>query len=114
MGIYGISLVTLFTASAAYHLPTRVMVHSLNCKFDHSAIYVLIAGTYTPPILINFYFLRCISGLIWHCPGRVIKLFVIDVARRCLSGDGLMAVLIVKPMLQSMPSAALWWMWPAV
>ncbi len=47
--VYGLSLVTLFSVSAVYHrrfwsLPTRQLVGRL----DHSAIYLLIAGTYTP------------------------------------------------------------------
>jgi hemolysin III len=48
-GIYGLSLVTLFSVSAVYHrrfwsLPARQLVGRL----DHSAIFLLIAGTYTP------------------------------------------------------------------
>jgi hemolysin III len=47
--VYGVSLVTLFTVSAVYHrrfwsLPMRQFIGRL----DHSAIFLLIAGTYTP------------------------------------------------------------------
>jgi hemolysin III len=46
--IYGISLLTVLTISAFYNLwpvsPTKWMLR----RFDHSAIYLLIAGTYTP------------------------------------------------------------------
>ncbi|HCS39869.1 MAG TPA: hemolysin [Anaerolineaceae bacterium] len=119
MGIYGVSLVTLFTASAVYHLayPAESALLKLR-KFDHSAIYVLIAGTYTP-ILINFFsgFLRWgFLALIWGIAlaGVIVKLFVINAPRWVTAGVylvmGWMAVLIVKPMLQSMPPAALWWM----
>ncbi|MHB8088760.1 MAG: PAQR family membrane homeostasis protein TrhA [Anaerolineaceae bacterium] len=119
MGIYGVSLVTLFTASAVYHLanPAESALLKLR-KFDHSAIYVLIAGTYTP-ILINFFsgFLRWgFLVLIWGIAlaGVIVKLFVINAPRWVTAGVylvmGWMAVLIVKPMLQSMPPAALWWM----
>ncbi len=47
--VYGLSLVTLFAASAAYHLVQAApeIIQRLR-KLDHSAIYVLIAGTYTP------------------------------------------------------------------
>jgi hemolysin III len=47
--VYGISLVLLFSASTALHL-TRGSENTLMWlnRFDHAAIYVLIAGTYTP------------------------------------------------------------------
>lgn len=51
--IYGLSAVALFTASAAYHHwgggPNREVLRRL----DHAAIYVLIAGSYTPFTLIT-------------------------------------------------------------
>lgn len=119
MAIYGVSLVTLFSASAIYHLanPAESALLKLR-KFDHSAIYVLIAGTYTP-ICINFFsgFLRWgFLGLIWGIAlaGVIVKLFVINTPRWVTAGIylvmGWMAVLVIKPMLQSMPVAALWWM----
>ena len=50
--VYGISLVTLFSASTVYHYlhvsPNRQFYKLL----DHCAIYILIAGTYTPFLLI--------------------------------------------------------------
>jgi hemolysin III len=119
MALYGISLVTLFSASAIYHLakPSESVLLKLR-KFDHSAIYVLIAGTYTP-ILINYFsgFLRWgFLALIWAIAlaGVIVKLFVINAPRWVTAGVylvmGWMAVLIIKPMLQSMPAGALWWM----
>src|SRR5919198_3553240 len=51
--VYGASLVTLFGVSALYHRPTwapraRLVLRRL----DHSAIFLLIAGTYTPICLL--------------------------------------------------------------
>jgi hemolysin III len=47
--VYGLSLVSLFSASAAYHLVNAgPKVTAYLRKLDHSAIYLLIAGTYTP------------------------------------------------------------------
>ena len=47
--VYGLSLVGLFSASAAYHLVNAgPKVTAVLRKLDHSAIYLLIAGTYTP------------------------------------------------------------------
>jgi hemolysin III len=47
--VYGATLTTLFTVSALYHrgrwsAPARALMR----RFDHSAIFLLIAGTYTP------------------------------------------------------------------
>lgn len=48
--IFGISMFCLFTASTLYHsVPTH---KSLFKKLDHSSIFLLIAGTYTPVALI--------------------------------------------------------------
>lgn len=49
LAIYGVSLIFLFSASATYHM-VRVKDKALEIfrKIDHSAIYALIAGTYTP------------------------------------------------------------------
>jgi len=47
--VYGLSLVGLFAASAAYHLAkVGPASRQILRKLDHSAIFLLIAGTYTP------------------------------------------------------------------
>jgi hemolysin III len=119
VGIYGVSLVLLFSASAIYHLVRGGEAAERRLrKFDHAAIYVLIAGTYTP-ICLNFF-----SGwlqwgflaLIWAMAlaGVVVKLFVINAPRWVTAGIylvmGWMAVLVIKPMLAVMPTGGLLWM----
>ncbi len=119
VGIYGFSLVLLFSASAIYHLASggENTIRNLR-KFDHAAIYILIAGTYTP-ICLNFF-----SGvlqwgfltLIWAMAlaGVVVKLFVINAPRWVTAGIylvmGWMAVLVIKPMIAAIPVAGLLWM----
>ncbi|MCK4724176.1 MAG: hemolysin III family protein, partial [Anaerolineales bacterium] len=66
--IYGISLVTLFLASGLYHsvIATPRVLQRLR-KFDHSAIFLLIAGTYTP-ICINLldgFWKWGLLGIVW-------------------------------------------------
>ncbi len=53
-GVYGSSLVVLFTISAVYHRVfwTDPKIRSTVGRIDHSAIFVLIAGTYTPFCLV--------------------------------------------------------------
>ncbi len=80
VAIYGCSMILLYSASAAYHLSNGSERKILWLRrLDHAAIYVLIAGTYTPV----FYNLLSGNGrwwmltLIWglSLAGAVYKLF---------------------------------------
>jgi hemolysin III len=49
LAIYGASLIFLFSASATYHMVNRKdKILEIFRKVDHAAIFLLIAGTYTP------------------------------------------------------------------
>ncbi len=53
--VYGFSLILLFSASAIYHMAkVKPKVHEVLHRLDHSAIFLLIAGTYTPFCMIAF------------------------------------------------------------
>lgn len=65
--IYASSLILLFGSSTLYHAVEKVEAKS-KCKIaDHCAIYLLIAGTYTPLMLIGLDSFRAdlILGTIW-------------------------------------------------
>ncbi|ODC03729.1 hemolysin III [Terasakiispira papahanaumokuakeensis] len=51
--IYGLSLILLYTASSLYHGVQHPRLKKLFKLFDHCAIFLLIAGTYTPFLLVN-------------------------------------------------------------
>jgi hemolysin III len=51
--IYGLALVATFGCSAGYHLVTRPRVKEVMRRFDHAAIFLMIAGTYTPFVLLK-------------------------------------------------------------
>jgi len=51
--IYGTSIILLFLASTIYHSVTKESARALMRTLDHCAIYLLIAGTYTPYMLIS-------------------------------------------------------------
>jgi len=51
--IYGLSMITLYCASTLYHLIENKGAKEKLKVFDHASIYLLIAGTYTPFLLIN-------------------------------------------------------------
>lgn len=50
--VYGVSLISLFLASTLYHALHASRHTHLFKLFDHCAIYLLIAGTYTPFLLV--------------------------------------------------------------
>jgi len=51
--IFGVTLVILYTMSTLYHSFYRPGVKDIFQKLDHIAIYLLIAGTYTPYMLVS-------------------------------------------------------------
>ena len=76
--IYGTTLITLFGFSTLYH-STRGTTKRVFRKFDHSAIYLLIAGTYTPFTLgvLRGVWGWILFGLVWSMAvvGIVLKVF---------------------------------------
>jgi hemolysin III len=117
--IYGSSLVLMFSASATYHLVKTNPRGTLWLrKLDHSAIYLLIAGTYTP-ICVHFFegFWRWgILTIIWSMAlaGIGVKLFIIRAPRWLTAGIyllmGWLAMIAIREMLRSMPLGALAWL----
>jgi len=77
--VFGISLIILYAASTFYHSATKDVLRSRLRIVDHSAIYFLIAGTYTPFMLIvlNNQLGWVIFGICWSMAvtGVVLKLF---------------------------------------
>ena len=66
--VFGLSMVALYSASAAYHYSKGSPQKILRLrKLDHSMIYVLIAGTYTPILLLAVGGKRgaVFTGVIW-------------------------------------------------
>ncbi len=80
--IFGVSMMAVYTASSFYHAVPFERAKKILKKFDHIAIYYLIAGTYTPFLLVS---LRMPSpatawivfGIIWTLAilGTALKLF---------------------------------------
>ncbi|MEO1019621.1 MAG: hemolysin III family protein, partial [Pseudomonadota bacterium] len=59
-GIYGVGLLTMFVASFAYHHVVSPAQKDLFRSIDHAAIFLMIAGTYTPFALIS------LGGVVGH------------------------------------------------
>jgi len=84
--VYGLSLIAMFSASAAYHM-AKVKPATLKIlrKLDHSAIFLLIAGTYTPFCINAFtgFFRWGLLALIWAIAfgGILVKVFYVNAPR---------------------------------
>jgi len=77
--IYGISLILLYLSSTLYHSLSGTMARQVFQKLDHSAIFLLIAGSYTPLMLIN------INGVLgWTITIAVWILAIIGIVIKCL------------------------------
>lgn len=77
--IYALSFIILFAASTLYHYTVEKTLKQRYRILDHISIYLLIAGTYTPVLLITlinslgFTLLYLVWGI--ACFGLVLKLF---------------------------------------
>ncbi len=78
VGIYSLTLLLLYLTSTLYHR-TRGATKDVLRKMDHCAIYLLIAGTYTPFTLVT---LRATIG--WTMFGVVWTLAVLGIAQELL------------------------------
>lgn len=103
--IFGASLILLYTASTLYHAASKPRVKHAFKIADHCAIYLLIAGSYTPFVLIN---LRgawgwSLFGIVWGLAviGLVFKLFFVNrfkhVSTFAYLGMGWLAIIAIKP-----------------
>jgi hemolysin III len=117
--IFGATMVLLYTASTLYHwlpLPTRTT--AVLRKVDHSMIFLLIAGTYTPLCLVP---LRgpwgwSMFGSIWGLAflGIGFKFIWFDAPRWLSTGIytvmGWLVVIAIWPLAQKVPPAGLGWL----
>ncbi len=115
--VYGTTLVLLYTFSTLYH-SFNGKVKSLFQKLDHSAIYLLIAGTYTPFTLVP---LRGVLG--WLTFGIIWALAIVGMTQDLLLKKrnqilsvslyivmGWFALLVMKPLARVLPGPGLDWL----
>ncbi|CAM2830268.1 PAQR family membrane homeostasis protein TrhA [Vibrio rarus] len=115
MAIYGSSMIILFLASTLYHAVPYQKAKRLLKTFDHSAIYLLIAGSYTPFLLVGLRTPLAIGLMvvIWCIAilGIVMKLvFVYRFKRFSLISYivmGWLSLIIVYQMAMNLPMGAL-------
>ncbi|MDK2123556.1 PAQR family membrane homeostasis protein TrhA [Parachitinimonas caeni] len=115
--VYGATLVLLYGVSTLYH-SVRGRAKAVFQKLDHSAIYLLIAGSYTPFTLVT---LRGVWG--WTLFGLVWGLAVFGIVQELTLGRktrllsmilyvlmGWLALIAIKPLVLALPWAGLAWL----
>ncbi len=116
--VFGLSMLVLYTASTGYHMAKTDTARRRLRVVDHAAIYVMIAGTYTPFMLIS---LKGSLGTwilisVWSMAiaGVVLKLFftgrftVLSTLLYVLMGWGI--VLFIQPLSEQLSDAGLVWL----
>lgn len=115
---YAATLVLLYAASTFYHALPGVRTKAVFQRLDHAAIYLLIAGTYTPFLLGP---LRGTWG--WSLLGVVWTLAVVGVTFKGVFGArytalsttvyllmGWLVLVALRPMMAHVPTGGLWWL----
>ena len=113
--IFGTSLFLLYLSSTLYHIFKNEKIKNLFARFDHAAIFLLIAGTYTPFVLTA---LRgplgwSLFGIIWGLAiaGIIIRSIYLTRFRKLMVGIyvgmGWMFLIAIVPMIRNLPAASL-------
>jgi hemolysin III len=116
--VYGATLVALYAASTLYHAFRRPRIKSVLRILDHCAIHLLIAGTYTPFVLVGLggAWGWALFGTVWTmaAAGIVFKVFATGrfavVSTAAYVSMGWLGVVAIGPLASSLPVAALLWL----
>ena len=116
--IYGMSMILLYLASTAYHMSYKKNVRRILNKLDHGAIYLLIAGTYTPFCLIamrqtgGWYLFAAVwvlalAGVVFKLKytGRFNKLSTLLYVLM-----GWLVVFMIQPLIDAVSTPSLWFL----
>jgi hemolysin III len=116
--VFGASMMLLYGASMLYHALPHSRAKRVFKILDHSAIYLLIAGTYTPFMLgvMRGPWGWTLFGLVWSLAlcGVVLK-NMHRMSHPYLSTGlyllmGWLVLIAIKPLVATLPSAGLWWL----
>jgi hemolysin III len=116
--VFGATLVLLYSFSTVYHGVRHPRAKAILQKVDHNAIYLLIAGSYTPIALVT---LRGPWG--WTLFGLIWVLALAGIAQELTLGRrtrrlslvlyvlmGWLVLIAIKPLLQAMPAGGIAWL----
>ena len=118
VSIFGATMILLYLASTLYHAFPHSRTKRLFQIFDHGAIFLLIAGTYTPFTLglLGGGWGWSLFGIVWGLAifGVTIKSIGGASSRKLSTGlylaMGWLAIVAVKPLWLNMPAWGLFWL----
>lgn len=116
--LFGASLIILYAASTFYHTAKQPALRSKLRIVDHAAIYILIAGTYTPFALVtlNGTLGWVVFGLAWGMAtiGVILKLFFTGkfnlISTLMYVFMGWMVIFFISPLMDKLSSDGLFWL----
>lgn len=116
--VFGVSTCLLYLTSTVYHALTPARAKRLFQVLDHSAIYLLIAGTYTPFLLgaLRGPWGWTLFGVIWAMAGLGILFKAVGGIRyprlstAVYLGMGWLVVVAAKPLWEAVPAWGLFWL----
>ena len=117
-GVYGGSLVLLYAASTCYHFSRHPKLKKAFRTFDHCAIYLLIAGSYTPftLLVLDGVWGWAMFGAVWGLAiiGMILKIFYTHRFRIASTTlyllMGWMIVIAAEPLAQNFHSVGIAWL----
>jgi hemolysin III len=118
VSIYATSLVALYAASTAYHGVQHPSAKRILRALDHSAIYLLIAGTYTPFMLVNLrggwgwtllalVWTIALVGIMWKLIGKEHHMVLSTILYIVM---GWLVIVAARPLLRTIPLGGLAWL----
>jgi len=116
--VFSATLITLYSASTSYHLSRTVAWKRRLKRLDHAAIYLLIAGTYTPFMLVGLGggWGWSLFGVVWGLAvgGVVFKLLFAGRFRVASTaiyvGMGWLVLMAAGPMMRRLSPAVMVWL----
>ena len=117
VSVYGASMVLLYSASTLYHASTSPVWKRIGRLIDHSSIYLLIAGTYTPVMLmVGGTWGWSVFGAVWACAALGIGLELVKMRKSKIGAAvvyiamGWAIVVAWNPLKAVAPPGLLHWM----
>jgi len=117
--VFSATMLTLYLTSMLYHAWPQTRAKNALQVVDHSAIFFLIAGTYTPLTLgpLRGFWGATFLGTVWSVAvfGVIVKAMRGTSRHRKLAmslylGMGWSALIIIRPLILKVPPAALFWL----
>jgi len=115
--VFGSTLVLVYVCSTLYHSLVRTRARHVLRIIDHSAIYLLIAGTYTPFVLVPLHGRLgwILFAIVWGLAviGIVFKSFAVDrfeiASVVVYLGMGWLVVFAMRPLLHALTWHGIFW-----